>query len=95
MSCDWEVHCLDCHETHEFMDANHRDDLMASLCKHAAKLGAIAEVQDDMGWELELSVHYGRIDAAWFKKHAEHRLEPISEYGDLKSTKQRCTCRVF
>lgn len=83
MSTDWNVHCLDCNETHGFDDANHMDDTMASLCKHAAAIAALAPLLAAAG-AVRLEVEYhGRIDAAWFARHLGHRLVPISEYGDV------------
>lgn len=84
MSEDWNVHCLDCNETEHFNDANHRDDLMAALCRHAKAIAALAPLFKDPGnWlgALEFRTSWGPVDVDWFVKHAGHRLVPISEYG--------------
>ena len=39
MSTDWHVHCLDCHNTLRFYDANHMENVMKALCEHAAAIG--------------------------------------------------------
>ena len=82
MSTDWNVHCLDCNDTHNFSDANHSVPLMRSLIRHAAALGGLAPIRKDLSyWDLEVRTHHGPIDLEWFQKHAAHRLVPINEYG--------------
>lgn len=87
MSTDWNVHCMDCNETHTFDDANHRDVEMAALCKHAAAIAALVPLMEDVtsrGVDLDLGLYgYGRIEPRWFAKHLGHRLVPRSEYGDF------------
>lgn len=86
MSTDWHVHCLDCGDTHRFDDANHRENLMALFCKHAAAIGGLAPLIAEAGVDdvqLKAGYGYGTIDAGWFAKHATHRLAPIDEYGRL------------
>lgn len=83
MSTDWNVHCVDCEETHTFNDANHMDETMAALCKHAAAIAALAPLLAECRTVLLAVEGYGAIDAAWFVKHLGHRLVPISEYGYL------------
>ena len=83
MSTDWNVHCLDCKETHTFDDANHMDTTMSALCKHAQAIAALAPLLLSCGTVILEVEHHGRIDAAWFAKHLGHRLVPISEYGDI------------
>jgi len=87
MSTDWHVHCRDCKETFTFNDANRMSEVMASLCKHAAAIAALApllrEQPNDLMFAVGYSGNYGSIDPAWFAKHLGHRLVPISEYGDL------------
>lgn len=95
MSTDWNVHCLDCKDTHTFSDANHMDHVMAALCKHATAIAALAPLLLESDYiRLEVS-GYGAIDAAWFAKHLFHRLVPISEYGDIPGQCAEyvtCTC---
>lgn len=85
MSCDWHVHCVDCNETHRFDDANHRDDLMRLLIKHADAIAAVAPLLADpeARERLEFKTYYGSIDADWFAKHRGHQLRAIDEYGRL------------
>ena len=95
MSTDWNVHCLDCKETHTFCDANHMDAEMATLCKHAAAIAALAPLMAESDYlEFRLGSR-GEIDTTWFAKHAGHRLVPISEYGDILgqcAVHVKCVC---
>lgn len=96
MSTDWNVHCVDCNSTSRFQDANHQDELMAHLCKHAAAIAGLADLQKDAGsTNVELRTYYGLVDVSWFLEHRGHRLVPISEYGDLLTQcieYVRCVC---
>ncbi len=86
MSTDWNIKCLDCGDVHGFDDANHEEALMVLLCEHAKALGGLAPLLSRFArhsTDVELRTPYGRIDAAWFAKHAGHRLCPIDEYGAL------------
>lgn len=90
MSCDWNVHCLDCKVTHGFDDANHQQDLMLFLCKHADSIAALAEMAADQkapcgpgDRSVTLETPYGRIDPTWFREHLGHNLIPIDEYGAI------------
>jgi hypothetical protein len=86
MSTDWNVHCLDCKSTHRFDDANHQDELMLALCRHADSIAALAVVLEDpvlKGYLLLKFDYYGTVDASWFRKHLGHQLLPINEYGLL------------
>lgn len=106
MSTDWNVHCLDCKDTHYFSDANWRDDDMALICKHAGAIAAMAPLIAGANLiNIEISTSYGRIDADWFAKHLGHNLVPISEYGHfmkqcpeyvdcLCGSNKRCTLDV-
>lgn len=81
MSCDWNVHCVDCKDTHYFNDANHEDKLMAALCKHADAIAGLVDlVKTD---DVQLGTLWGRVDPGWFARHRGHKLVPINEYGDL------------
>ena len=96
MSCDWNIHCVDCNATHEFDDANHQDELMLHICRHADAIASIADLMTgkDGRW-IELRTSYGQIEPAWFKRHMGHNLMPISEYGDLLDQcgeYVRCSC---
>ena len=82
MSTDWNVHCVDCNDTHGFDDANHQDELMAMLCKHADAIAALAPLLTDH-MDIELRTYWGRINPSWFAQHKGHKLVPISEYGYL------------
>lgn len=92
MSCDWNVHCIDCNETHRFDDANHMVGLMRFLVAHAGEIAAMAPFFRAARANVDASnieqprVYQGRIDPEWFEKHAGHRLAPISEYGDIDGT---------
>lgn len=96
MSTDWNVHCIDCNDTHTFNDANHCDDDMVAICKHAAAIAALAPLLSDTRHvDIQLRTAYGRIDVQWFARHAGHRLAPISEYGHLMgqcSGRVTCSC---
>jgi hypothetical protein len=96
VSTDWNVHCVDCNATHQFNDANHQDELMALLCKHADAIAGLAALTGAAGpTNVELRTYYGAIDVGWFVEHRGHRLVPVSEYGDLLTQcieYVRCTC---
>lgn len=81
MSTDWHVHCLDCKDTHRFDDANHRDEFMLLLCKHADSIAAVAGLLAAGRGDVALQTAWGRIDADWFLTHQGHNLIPIDEYG--------------
>lgn len=86
MSCDWSVHCLDCQATHRFGDANHQEDVMLLLCKHAAAIAGLAGLVAEpalQGWGVGISTPWGSVDPAWFRDHLGHRLAPINEYGQI------------
>ena len=84
MSCDWNIRCVDCNETHYFGDANHQDELMWLIIKHGAAIAELAPLL--VGEEdIKLMTPYGLIDAQWFAEHhpSSHTLVPIDEYGGL------------
>jgi hypothetical protein len=93
MSTDWNVHCVDCNDTHGFNDANHEDKLMATLCKHADAIAALAPLLAE--GSVTLHTYWGDVDPRWFAQHKGHKLVPISEYGDLLTQcieYVTCTC---
>ena len=81
MSCDWNVHCKTCGDTHRFDDANHAVELMRALVKHASAIALLAPLFNEGVYDVELRTPYGWIDVAWFAQHAGHALVPIDEYG--------------
>lgn len=84
MSRDWHVYCVDCGVTHAFDDANHQDDLMLLLCKHADTLAILSEFMVEALEELvSLRTPWGDIDCVWFRAHLGHNLRPIDEYGQV------------
>lgn len=89
MSCDWNIYCRTCNATHDFLDANHKEDLMWHLIRHASSIAALAPLMegDLFNGNLELRTFYGRIDSRWFRDHLGHDLVPISEYGDFGTPK--------
>lgn len=80
MSTDYNVYCKTCEEIHYFNDANHRDDLMRGLIRHAKTIADMHEMMQDVQ-EIAFQTPYGMIDTAWFVKHREHELVVIDEYG--------------
>ena len=93
MSTDWNVHCVDCNDTHWFNDANHQDRMMSLLIKHADAISALVELVQQDGC-IELSTLWGRIDPAWFHRHKGHILKPIDEYGRLlDQCRERVVCK--
>lgn len=87
MGTAWHLHCIDCRETHKFDDdANHHEDMMWLLCKHATAIAALAPLVAEAQGEVEIKLPYrcgSAADPAWFARHAAHRLSPIDEYGRL------------
>lgn len=91
MSTNWYVHCLDCQDTHRFDGANHLDEEMATLCKHADAIAAIAPLIDEAGISIDLRTSVGNINPDWFVRHKRHKLIPINEYGAVLG---QCATRV-
>jgi hypothetical protein len=83
VSCDWDVWCVDCDEAvTRFCDANHREELMAALVRHAPAIAALAPLVNDAdAYSIDLTTSWGRIDPASFAAHAGHKLKPRDEYG--------------
>lgn len=83
MSCDWDVYCKTCDDAQGIPNANHREDLMWVLVKHAAAIAGLAALLDDDPWcTIELRFgEYQSIDPRWFAKHLGHELVAIDEYG--------------
>lgn len=94
MSCDWDVHCLDCESDHGFYDANHQDKLMRELAKLGPTIKKMCElmsVLDDLGrpplnlyCEPRIQLDDGgrlRLAARWWVEHGDHRLVARDEYG--------------
>jgi hypothetical protein len=83
MSCDWHIYCRTCDKSHDFLDANHRQDVMHVLIDHAAAIAALVPLfKDNRSWDVELKVYYGSIDPSFFEEHLGHDLVPRSEYGN-------------
>ena len=92
MSCDYNVHCRTCNDTHKYSDANHREDLMRTLINHRHAIAAIAPLIHETD-NVEFKTFYGYIDVDWFDKHKEHELVVRDEYGrdiDQCSKDTRC-----
>ena len=85
MSCDWNIYCKTCGSTHEFIDANHRKDLMVVLITHASVIAALHPLVNDNGTWVDIDIHtcYGNIDVGWFHTHHTHELVPRDEYGRI------------
>jgi hypothetical protein len=85
MSCDWNIRCLDCKDTHRFDDANHRDDLMSVLIKHAGAIADLAPLLREANAITDIAIRtsYGSVDVKWFVTHRGHRMMPVDEYGAL------------
>ena len=85
MSCDWNVHCLDCDDTHEFNDANHRVELMRALAKLGPEIALAAAVVEKIravsNDDFEFRFAFGCLDTAWWREHGAHRLIARDEYG--------------
>lgn len=97
MSCDWHIKCLDCDDSHYFVDANHMDLEMAAVVRHAPLIAALLPLAEDVNQcpcgclVLRLGDERHTLDIHWFAKHAGHRLTPINEYGHLL---EQCTTYV-
>lgn len=96
MSCDWHIHCVTCKSTHRFDDANHRDEMMLDIIKHAAAIAGLAGLPEIAKHDIKLTTtYYGDIDPTWFRDHLGHDLRPIDEYGGLATQCHEyvaCTC---
>lgn len=76
MSCYWSIKCLDCNEE-AGLDGNHAVEFMRAVIQHAVPLAALR------GLDVEITSLYGGLSQAWFATHAEHKLIPVNEYGEL------------
>lgn len=94
MSCDWHIKCVDCDDVHRFDDANHQDDLMRLIIRHASAIAGLAALRaEDVQGDVEIWIYYGQIDIGWFATHHTHQLKPIDEYGRLDTQCQgHATC---
>ncbi len=86
MSCDFHVYCRSCNSQHPFQDANHADRLMHTLIRHAPAIAALAPLLIESNEHIDVRVHYGPIDAAWFRNHLGHELVVRDEYGRIAGT---------
>ena len=87
MSCDWDIHCVDCRADANIENANHEMELMRFLCSTAEKLAEMASpsAQDHglrwLEYEVKINCHYIPLD--FFLKHRGHHLRPRNEYGEF------------
>lgn len=82
VSCDWNIYCRTCDETHAFNDANRLEAEMHVLIKYAAQIAALAPVQNECGVDVQFGFYsYGSIEPSWFARHLGHDLVPRDEYG--------------
>lgn len=96
MSCDYDVHCLDCRSNAGFDDSNHADKEMRALARMGPGLKFIAqgilafekslkENSQEYTWlepNFRLRDSWGwKFDAKWWAEHGDHRLVAIDEYG--------------
>lgn len=96
MSCDWNLRCVTCAETHAFDDANHQINLMLLLIKSRHEIAALYCLDLSMiglSKRLDVDVGYGRVSLKWFADHHEHDIQPIDEYGRLhRQCRENVTC---
>ena len=85
MSCDWDIKCTDCDETHGFQDMNHDEPLMLALVRHADAIAALHAVVSDRDSNVDLVAGPAgqRVRTDFFQKHKGHHLWPVDEYGRL------------
>lgn len=89
MSCYYEVYCLDC-EVQGSIYGGGTDpylETIQAIILDAPKLVAVAVVSAGcsnirVSYEAQFQGEW-RIDLAWFRIHGNHRLAPISEYGEI------------
>lgn len=78
MSTSWFVRCVTCKE-------NMDPDCVSSLSAARAIVSLapwIAAIEYVDGTE-EVSVGHRNVDAPWLKRHVNHVLKPMDEYGNL------------
>lgn len=85
MSCDWDIYCRTCNESHEFLDANHQEDLMWLLIAHSKEIAALDPLINNSRFEVQLKCFYGYVRPEWFVKHMGHDLVPRNEYGEFST----------
>lgn len=89
MSCDWDLICLDCKDQHGFNDLNHWDTQLIELAKQAPEIAKFSAIRDKLStagcYNLEMSLAYNRafIRFSWFVLHENHKIVPVSEYGEI------------
>lgn len=96
MSTDWDVYCLDCKKEHGFSDANHREGEMADLCASGPKIKQIVLLLQQVpvikqSLVPENLLDYQSLNFDFWIEHGDHRLWPISEYGNLS---ERCNQQI-
>ena len=88
MSCNWDVHCLDCHVdsglpiNSEFQGI----EIIRLLIRHRKKLEPLERLLDADGvWTMGFSLNGEAVVASFFGEHRGHRLVPINGRGELDS----------
>jgi hypothetical protein len=80
MSCELNIHCLDCNDTNESFSTNNDAGFMRHVIKHRGLIASVAPLFEH--WRIdELRVFNGVIRPEWFEKHSGHRLVIRDEYG--------------
>ena len=83
MSCNWDVHCLDCH-VDAGMSTNDGLDVMRLLIGHREKLEPLGGLLAADGvWSVGFTINGEEIIASFFGEHRGHRLSPRNDCGEL------------
>jgi hypothetical protein len=83
MSCNWDVHCLDCH-VDAGMSADHGLEVMRLLIRHRETLEHLEGLlDDDSVWSMGFTLNGEEIIASFFGEHRGHRLSPRNDSGEL------------
>jgi len=83
MSCNWDVHCLDCNED-AGMSVNHGDGTMRRLVDNRERIEPLGDLLSAEGiWSLGLTVNGEDVIVNFFAEHRGHRLVPQNEYGEF------------
>jgi len=83
MSCNWDVHCLDCHED-AGMSTNGGLEVMRILIRHREKLEPLERLLAADGvWSMGFTLNGEEIITSFFGGHKGHQLSPRNDSGEL------------
>ncbi len=79
MSNNFGVRCATCREQCDHLSINRGDTIIGEIIILARAIKATPAVEA-FAWALTAEIDGRRAPLAWLLRHAEHTLEPVSEY---------------